>query len=72
MPIPTTGDSNWGTALNNHLAVSINPTNGALQTTALQTANVVQSTTVDTIVSLTQVAYDALTPNANTFYIITA
>ena len=71
MVLPTPGSDNgtWGTILNNFLLVSHN-TDGTLKNTALQSSDVVQSTSINQIISLSQAAYDALTPDANTLYII--
>lgn len=72
MPLPNIGDSNWGLTLNNHLSVSLD-SDGNLRESALQAANVVQSTSVTTIVALTQASYDGIaTKDAQTLYIITS
>lgn len=71
--LPSNGDTNWGTTLNNFLQVS-HDADGSLSNTALQNAGVVQSSGINRIseiVVLSQAAYDALTPDNNTLYIIT-
>lgn len=72
MTLPTVGGDNnsWGTILNNFLLVAHN-TDGTLRDTALQNADVVQSTTVTQIVVLSQASYDGLTPDNSTLYVIT-
>lgn len=68
MTLPTPGgDTNtWGTILNNFLLVSHN-TDGTIKT-----GSAVTSASINSIVSLSQAAYDALTPDASTLYVITS
>jgi len=68
MALPTPGGDagNWGTILNNFLLVSHN-TDGTIRD-----GSAVKSTSINTIVSISQPAYNALTPNNNTLYIITS
>ncbi len=70
LPTPGGDTGVWGTKLNTFLQVSLN-NNGTLKQGALETANVVQSTAVRNVVTVTQSQYNALTPNANTLYIVT-
>ena len=64
--LPNPGDTNWGTTLNTYLQVSLD-TDGTIKDGAA-----VKSSTVTQIVSLSQVAYNALTPDASTLYVITS
>ncbi len=68
MALPTPGSDNgtWGTILNNFLLVSHN-TDGTVKDGAA-----IKSSTVNQVVTLSQAAYDALTPSSDTLYIITS
>ena len=61
--LPSPGDTNWGTTLNTWLVESHNP-DGTIKNNG-------GSTGINNITVLTQGAYDALTPDAQTLYIIT-
>jgi hypothetical protein len=66
------GDGNeWGNVLNDFLSVSLN-TDGTIKASAISTkvGSTGSPTTVTNIWVGTQVAYDALTPDANTLYFI--
>jgi hypothetical protein len=65
LPTPGGDSGQWGAILNEYLEVS-HTANGAIRDGAA-----VKSTSITSIVALTQTAYDALTPNNNTLYIIT-
>lgn len=60
--LPNVGDTNWGTTLNTFLQVSHN-NDGTLK-------NAAGSGGITNIEVVSQSAYDALTPNSQTLYII--
>jgi hypothetical protein len=64
--LPTPGADNgvWGEKLNEFLLVAHN-NNGTIKDGAA-----VKSSTIESIVTLSQAGYDALTPNSNTLYVI--
>lgn len=62
--LPNPGDSSWGTTLNTFLLTSLN-TDGSVKDGAA-----VKSTSINNIVTLSQSAYNALTPDSNTLYVI--
>jgi len=66
MTLPTPGgdSGSWGTILNTFLSTAHN-TDGTIKNNA-------GSAGITNITSLTQAEYDALTPNAQTLYIITS
>lgn len=61
--LPQPGDTNWGATLNTWLIESRNP-DGTIKNNG-------GSNGINNITVLSQAAYDALTPDAQTLYIIT-
>jgi|GEM_PF-5588411 len=66
LPTPGADNGTWGTKLNEFLEVAHNADG------TIKTGFAVKSTTINTIVTLNQAAYDLLTPDAATLYVITA
>ena len=70
-PTVNSDDNTWGDVLNDYLSVSLD-TDGTIKASAISTkiGSTGSPTTVTNVWVGTQVAYDALTPDANTLYFI--